>query len=202
MFSIFPTLVDVAGEIMGMELLGLSTIGLYGSQWGYSIVNFILLYILGAYIRMGGNAGGDILKISIAIFGCGMCLTVWSRLNDITGYFTEKSALEYCNPLVILLAVLVFKLFYSFRNKKSLIINKLAKGAFSVFLFQNEIIKCLPIKYIMTGNEAIVIGKLLLVASTIYLCGWLIGELYTCCEKVIKIKFITNYKNFELEYPE
>lgn len=201
-FSIFPTLVDVGGEVMGMELLGLSTIGLYGSQWGYSIVNFILMYILGAYIRMEDNAKGNILKISVGIVCCGVCLTAWSRLNDFTGYFVEKSALEYCNPVVILLAVLMFKLLYSFKSKQNLLINKLAKGSFSVFLFQNEIINYLPIELIMKGNEIIVISKLLFVAVAIYLCGWLLGILYTCFECLIRKRFLTYFGNFELQYPE
>lgn len=50
-FSVYPTLVDFAQEIAGNEINGLSSVGMYGSQWGYSIVNFILMYIIGAYIR-------------------------------------------------------------------------------------------------------------------------------------------------------
>ena len=49
LFSIYPTCVDVLGEITRKEYVGLSSIGMYGSQWGYSIINFSLMYIIGAY---------------------------------------------------------------------------------------------------------------------------------------------------------
>ena len=48
LFSIYPTCVDVLGEITRKEYVGLSSIGMYGSQWGYSIINFSLMYIIGA----------------------------------------------------------------------------------------------------------------------------------------------------------
>lgn len=67
-FSVYPTIVDIAQEIVGDEYIGLSTIGAYGSQWGYTIVNFTLMYIIGAYIRVqkkivGGNAKHNVFKI-------------------------------------------------------------------------------------------------------------------------------------------
>lgn len=50
-FSIYPTLVDLLFEIIGREIMGLSTIGAWGSQYGYTIVNFSLMYVIGAIIR-------------------------------------------------------------------------------------------------------------------------------------------------------
>lgn len=49
-FSVWPTIVDLSGEILGKEWIGLSSVGMYGSEWGYSIVNFLLVYIIGAYL--------------------------------------------------------------------------------------------------------------------------------------------------------
>ena len=48
-FSVETTIVDIISIFQKVN--GLSAIGLYGSQNGYTIVNFILLYFLGAYIR-------------------------------------------------------------------------------------------------------------------------------------------------------
>ncbi|MEE0956025.1 MAG: acyltransferase family protein [Eubacterium sp.] len=50
-FSVYPMLVDILQEISGTELMGLSTIGMYGSQYGFKIVNFVVLYILGAALN-------------------------------------------------------------------------------------------------------------------------------------------------------
>ena len=201
LFSVFPTMVDFAGEIMGMELIGLSTIGLYGSQWGYTIINFMMMYILGAYIHINERKW-EIGRIIFGIGVCGIILTLWSRLNDYTGYFTEKSAVEYCNPIIILLAILIFEFASSFLEKHNEIVNVLAKGAFSVFLFQNEIIKYLPMKNIMEGNEIVIVIKLLLVAGSIYLCGWGIGGIYRLFENKLELILKKICKNFELQYPQ
>ena len=50
-FCAYPTLVDAVGNITGFDTAGLSSIGLYGSQWGYTIVNFVIMYIMGVYVR-------------------------------------------------------------------------------------------------------------------------------------------------------
>ena len=41
-FSIYPTLVDLLEEILQRNFYGLSTVGMYGSQYGYTIINFIM----------------------------------------------------------------------------------------------------------------------------------------------------------------
>ena len=69
-FSIYPTVVDVLSEIIGHEIHGLSSVGMYGSQWGYSIVNFVLMYLIGAYIKRANieksphYTGGGYLRFS------------------------------------------------------------------------------------------------------------------------------------------
>lgn len=45
LFSVYPTYVDVFSEITGREWNGLSTVGMYGSQWGYSFTNYISLVL-------------------------------------------------------------------------------------------------------------------------------------------------------------
>lgn len=37
LFSVWPTAVDVMAELKGEQWIGLSTIGMYGSQWGYTL---------------------------------------------------------------------------------------------------------------------------------------------------------------------
>ena len=51
LFLVYPTIVEVFSQITGRDWNGLSTIGMYGSQWGYQIVNFILMYFVGMFIR-------------------------------------------------------------------------------------------------------------------------------------------------------
>ena len=35
LFSIYPTGVDLLQEILGRDIVGISSVGMYGSQWGY-----------------------------------------------------------------------------------------------------------------------------------------------------------------------
>jgi hypothetical protein len=52
LFSVYPTFVDILGEILGYDIIGLSSVGAWGSQWGYTIINFTLMYLIGAWIRI------------------------------------------------------------------------------------------------------------------------------------------------------
>lgn len=54
LFSVYAIGVDLLNEIVGQEIVGLSSIGAWGSQSGFTIVNFSLLYCLGAYLRLHG----------------------------------------------------------------------------------------------------------------------------------------------------
>lgn len=49
LFLVYPMLVDLLKEISGNSFNGLSTIGAFGSQQGYTIVNFVVMYLIGAY---------------------------------------------------------------------------------------------------------------------------------------------------------
>lgn len=42
---------DLIGKFAKNDIIGLSTIGMYGSQGGCTIVNFSIMYLIGAYIK-------------------------------------------------------------------------------------------------------------------------------------------------------
>ncbi|MCR5215264.1 MAG: acyltransferase [Eubacterium sp.] len=50
-FSIYPIIIDMASYISTLEMSGMGTVGLDGSQAGYTIVNFVIMYLIGLYIR-------------------------------------------------------------------------------------------------------------------------------------------------------
>jgi len=188
LLSILPTLVDLFSEVTSKEWLGLSPVGMYGSQWGYSLVNFILMYIIGAYLRIieenrGKQKETDKKKKSqtfgwlVCLFACGIVLTVWACVNDYTGYNTERSAWEYCNPIVVYEAILILKIFKSFEIK-SKVINRLAGACFITFLIQNTIIQKLPVEQVAKENVIIMILLFVLFAVGIYLLCWLVYEVY------------------------
>lgn len=65
LFAVCPTFVDVLSVITDREWQGLSTIGMYGRQRGYTIVNFALMYIIGAYLRLRGLEKSFKTKIGV-----------------------------------------------------------------------------------------------------------------------------------------
>ena len=54
-FLVEPTIADIIEGIMGKTIYGISTIGILGSQWGYTIVTFVCLYLIAAYVRLYGS---------------------------------------------------------------------------------------------------------------------------------------------------
>ena len=48
LFSVQPTFIDILEGLEGETFPGTSTIGISGSQWGYTIVTFLLMYFIGA----------------------------------------------------------------------------------------------------------------------------------------------------------
>ena len=51
LFAVYPILLDIIGLRRNIAMNGLNTIGLWGSEQGYTIVIFVLMYLLGCYIR-------------------------------------------------------------------------------------------------------------------------------------------------------
>lgn len=199
-FSIYPTMVDVLSELCGQELIGLSSVGMYGSQWGYTFVNFMLMYMIGAYLR---KVDSSIIKIKsshlIAILiACIMIMTVWSRVNDFIGHFTEKSAWEYCNPLVILEAAVVFILFRKMDLGSNRIINNLAKGSFTVFLIHSSFLSKIRIEEFVQKNVLIMLIHIFVSCICIYLICWCVywiyeritAPIYVFLEKRIKLPIL------------
>lgn len=192
-FSIWPTVVDLFGEIVGKEWMGLSTIGAYGSQWGYSIVNFILMYIIGACIRLDElceTSKGNKKKLLISLIICSSVLVMWAMINDYTGFFTERSAWEYCNPIVIMEAVLLFGLFKNITIRSNKIINEIAKGAFSVFLLHPFFIGKIQIERFVLLHPVIMLLHIIISTMSIYGVCWMVNNIYEGLMKPIYIMLV------------
>lgn len=42
---------DVIEEIVEYEMMGINTVGAWGEQQGFTIVNFIFCYLIGVYLK-------------------------------------------------------------------------------------------------------------------------------------------------------
>ncbi|MBR6968592.1 MAG: acyltransferase [Ruminococcus sp.] len=187
-FSLEPTVVDMLNEIRGETFHGLSTVGAYGSQWGYSAVNFILMYIIGAYLRYNEDKIKSFpkWKAGLGFIAFVAADTVWSLVNEHFTIYDARSAYEYCNPLVIGGTVLIFVLFHNMQIRSSRIINLLAKASFTVYLTHAAMLKYFRIAGHVNRNAAVYVLHVLATAAAIYLVSWV---MFICYDLVTRPLF-------------
>ena len=185
LFSIYPLIIEVVNYYHLPDppyLPGTSTIGLEGSQAGYTIVNFLFLYIIGCALR---DKEKDIEKIPTyilillliadigAIFG-------WARIeHKITGlaiFFT--TALNYENPLVILEAILFLLLFKRMNLGSSKIINTLALASFPSYLIHINLLEYCKIEKVLEKGIGWKILHMIGVPIILYLISFVLCSLY------------------------
>ena len=165
LFSFYPTIVDILEEVTGMALGSLSSIGISGSEGGYTIVNFIVLYIIGAYLRISnlrdklGSKKLIVVYILIIIMLC-----VWQRILPRTAY-------HYSNPLVILEAVCLFLIFIKI-NIKSRIINLLSSASFTCFLINISLLKFFGFDWLFDKTFPTIIIGMIVEVFVIYLLAF------------------------------
>lgn len=177
-FSVWPTMVDILENITG-PMNGLSTISAYGSDNGYTIVNFVLMYILGAGIRMT-NIKIKKLYSGIAIVTCTTAI-VFMSVN-----FGDGIAWSYCNPLVIINAVLIF-LFFKELQVKNIFINEIAKSAFVCFLIHPVFIRRNHIQKVVQGDVIHLVIDMLFTSVFIYIACYFI---YFVWNKISDLLFL------------
>ena len=170
LFSVWPTMMDIVNLFVKQPLLGTSTIGLWGSQDGYTIVNFCLMYVLGAYMSCRGGQINRKYTWS-GMFVVIVLLNVWS-------YFDMGTAWEYCNPLVIIESCLIFVLFKDMNIPFSRILNRISKGCFTVFLTHATFFRYLHIEEYINQSTFVMLGHLFGSCILLFVIGYLIFEAY------------------------
>ena len=188
LFSVIPTMGDILIEVTHREWSGISTIGAKGSQAGYNIVNFALMYCIGAFIRMMEI---DKLKIkgSTMMFCVILCIIItfiWSYFFfDNIAIVRTRSAWTYHNPLTILMAVLMF-LVFSRINISSKIVNEVAKAAFACFLIHAHVITHLHIDKYVQQSIPVMICHIIVCMFSSYLVSYVFYKIYNMTiEKII-----------------
>ena len=138
------------------------------------------MYMLGAYLRKGNSKITECksLKLFLFLIVNISLIIIWAKVNDMIGYFTERSAWEYCNPLIICVAVILFLLFDKAKLSFCKTINVLAEGAFSVFLLHKVFLPYLNIKKFVNGNPFIMLAHIFGSVVVIYLICWCLHIIY------------------------
>lgn len=177
LFSVYPTLVDILCVVTHKEFLGLSSIGMYGSQWGYTIVNFSVMYVIGAYLRKQSD-NVCVKKHVIRFLTLAIVLTVWAIIGSKFNVDTGRNAWEYCNPLVILMAIEAFQIFRKINIGCNRVINHFAKASFTVYLLHAYLFRFLSIPQFVTKSAVVMILHMMICVSLIYLICSLVHEIY------------------------
>ncbi len=152
-FSLYPTLVDALEECLGRTFMGLNSISIKGSIGGYTIINFMLVYVIGVYIRKNEfvkkyNAS---ILMSVAVFAF-VSIFIWHEL-------LPKTAYNYSNPFVIIEASAIFILFARL-NFKHRLINIIAPASFTCFLIHGHFLNLIG-KHILIENQFLFVMSLL-----------------------------------------
>lgn len=170
LFSVCPTLADVLCKFAGRDILGISTISMYGSQEGYTIVNFILMYFIGAGLRRHERSC-SYGRLVLWLVGLVLAICGWSVIEPGTAW-------EYCNSLVIIEAVVLFRLFSKLPVKQNRAINTLAQGAFSMFLLHQIFIHRDVITEYVHKMPLMMLLHMLGLGIAVYLISWCVNWIY------------------------
>lgn len=175
-FSVYPTLIDVIREFYGTELYGTSPIGRWGSQFGYNIVNFGVLYVLGGYLRKFRFPKIIYNHSILVILLCTVIILIWGKLPSALSE-GASSARSYHNPVVIMLSVALFALFSKIKLHSS-VINELAGAAFSCFLLHLLVIGRIHAVDYAQGSFIVLFGHLLASIIGIYAISYVFYKIY------------------------
>ncbi len=127
-------------------------------------------------------------------------LTVWAFVNDYTGFFTERSAWEYCNPLLIVETVLIFMWFQNITFKSDMVknfINGTAKYVFGIYLLHSSLLKFIPFEKLIFRNGILFWSQMFTVSTVIFAFCYIISAIYaTAMYPVYKMlnKFMSKYE--------
>lgn len=165
---------------------------------GYSLMQFVLMYLIGRHIRVFGLD----IKCKWALFFYVTC----SLLNGVLFFMTIKYGYEhltwkityYNNPLVIASAVFFFTVFLKI-NISSSLVNYLSSSAIAIYLLQNTPLvgkyyyQTVSEYYINNGNIWMALGLILILSLLICIVSLIVDKIcvpitkYACkiiCEKL------------------
>ncbi len=132
LFVLYPTILEGGLSYLtgSSEWAGLGTVTMTGSAGGYTIVNFVIMYLIGGYLRkypvrfsQRQCLAGFILA-SVVDYGISMFSSVYT---------------SYANIFVVLQAVTLFLVFQKWDMKSYSVINFIAKSAFGIYLLHTSL---------------------------------------------------------------
>lgn len=174
LFSVWSYGVEILGWLLGISLNSSNTVSFSGSLSGYTIVNFAMCYIFGAAIKKK-IIHTDRLWL---LFGISLAAVLAMPFIDL-GY-----SIYYNSPFVIGFAVslIMFTEKVSFRCPA---VNKLAKGAFTVYLINIPVLERLDILAYAQRSLPVMLMYMVFTVVLIYAVGYLIHLVYEFVSAIV-----------------
>lgn len=198
----------------------------YNNICGYSLGNFIFLYLIGAYIKLYSISENNIFKkltintkkilffsiyIALAllngiiyIFGKSL-IEINSSIFQELGYIISESYTSFCSPIVVIQTVSFF-LFFSCLTIKNKLINKIATCTFGVYLIHENIhlqqLIYKPFGFLQKGKYSYgVILKIVYFSVIVFFVCWIIEFLRQVIFKFIyKRKISLKFREYCKKY--
>ena len=181
LFSVQGGLLGWVENLLDIDLASASTYSYKGDQEGYTIVTFILCYLIGAGIRYG------VIDIKRPLYSgllfAGAFYMVWRRHDW-----------SYCTPFVVLQAAAVFMLFLRLPLKDSPIINKIAKASLTVYILHETLLVRTGIKFFASGPAGRMLLHILAVQVGIYAVCFVVYLLWSRITKPVFAFVFTRWK--------
>ncbi|MBE7069963.1 MAG: acyltransferase [Ruminococcaceae bacterium] len=158
LFSVYPVLVYVT------RLKGITSVGLSGADQGYTIVNFVFMYLIGCAVRDAEYNAEQSSGITPAIFKKGVSAFFFVFITALLLGFSyliawvfkvqpfQTPMFHYNNPLVILQALFAFLMFRNLKLGENKIINFFSGAAFYVYILHFRFIEILNIRNIVIDD--------------------------------------------------
>lgn len=188
-FSVWAFVADFIVIVANENLIGISTVSAYGSQYGYTIIHFFVMYLMGAYIKKCKCYNKNIYRNIYTIIICWLILVCMAYIFSLCELDTGV-LYSYCNPIIVLCSINIFKLFISLKHKNNKLINALSRGAFTVFIIHGSLLVFVK-QYTSIWsekNEIYFAIYIVMLCGTAYIIGWIMHWIY---EKVERKLFST-----------
>ena len=196
LFSVFPTIATTVLHFTGQGTIGgLSFIANHGSDYGYTIVVFILIYLIGGYIRTYNITVKKIITGPLYLV-LTIAITAFAMVSEIVWY--------YDNAILIMSAISLFLFFKEIRLKENKVISFISKCSLGVFLLHIEKLFTISFNSLFYIEENVTRGY-----------GWallnmmavVLSTVAVCCAADIILRLIVMplknvlYKTKALNYP-
>ena len=173
LFSIQPTAIDLTNFITDDNFNYFSNIGYYGSQAGFTIVNFVMMYTIGGVLRACKDRVTSVPK-SRYLLG----YIILSIIVDFVNQFTSI-AIAYSTPVIVAQATMLFCFFMCIDLGSSKIINFLSASTFTVYCTHIYFFPLYNIPKYATATPLISLVHVVLTVFSIYLICTVFHFLYS-----------------------